>query len=82
MIYYLNSMCLNCMYIYVCSLYMTIVHSSTVAVILCQLPATSYIKTVGGMCYVILDAIGLTFHHGTNYKLPPIMAKLTTDILE
>ena len=30
--------------------YMILVHTSTVAVILCQLPATSDPKTVGGMC--------------------------------
>ena len=32
---------------------MTIVHYSTVAAILCQLPATSNPKTVGGVCYAI-----------------------------
>ena len=42
------------------------VHSSTAA-ILCQLPATSNPKTVGGMCNAILDMIGLISHHGTNY---------------
>ena len=48
--------------------YMTIVHSSTVAATLCQLPATSNPKTVGGMCCAILGVIGLTSHYGTNYK--------------
>ena len=47
---------------------MTIVNSSTVASILYQLPATSNPKTVGGMCYVMLGMIGITSHHGTNYK--------------
>ena len=42
------------------NLYMTIVHSSTVAAILCQLPTTCNPKTVGGMCYAILGMIGLT----------------------
>ena len=49
-------------------IYMTIVHYSTVAAILYQLPATSNPKTVGGMCYAMLGMVGLTFHHGTNYK--------------
>ena len=47
---------------------MIFVHSSTVAAILSQLPATSNPKTVGGMCYTVLDAIGLKSHHGINYK--------------
>ena len=47
---------------------MILVHSSTVAAILCLLLATSNPKTVGGMCYAILGMIGLTSHHGTNYK--------------
>ena len=49
---------------------MIFVHSSTVAAILCQLPAASNPKTVGGMCYAIigLTVIGLTSHHGANYK--------------
>ena len=33
--------------------YMIFVHSSTVAAIICQLPATSNPKTVGGVCYAI-----------------------------
>ena len=61
---------------------MILVHSSTVAAILYQLPATSNPKTVGGMCYTLLGMIGLISHHGTNYKQSPIMAKLTTDIPE
>ena len=47
---------------------MILVHSSTVAAILCQLPTTSNPKTVGGMCYAILDVTRLKSHHGTNYK--------------
>ena len=47
---------------------MFLVYYSTVAAILCQLPATSNPKTVGGMCYAILDMTGLISHHGTNYK--------------
>ena len=47
---------------------MILVHSSTIAAILCQLPATSNPKTVGEMCYAILGAIGLTCHCITNYK--------------
>ena len=47
---------------------MILVHSSTVAPILCQLPATSNPKTVEGMCCAILGAIGLTSNRGTNYK--------------
>ena len=47
---------------------MILIHSNTVAANLCHLPATSNPKTVGGMCYAILDAIGLTLHHGTNNK--------------
>ena len=47
---------------------MILVHSSTVAAILCQLPVTSNPKTVGGMCYAKIGMIGLTPHHGTNYK--------------
>ena len=65
--YDLNSMCLNSMYICF-NLYMTIVHSSTVAAILSPLPTTSNPITVGGICYAILGMIGLTSHHGTNYK--------------
>ena len=44
--------------------------SSNVVAILCQLPATSNPKTVGGMCYAIigLTVIGLTSHHSANYK--------------
>ena len=38
---------------------MILVHSSTVAAILCQLPAISNPKTVGGMCCAILRMIGL-----------------------
>ena len=60
---------------------MIFVCSSTVAAILCQLPATSNPKTVGGMCYAILDAVGLKSHHGTNYKYLPITARFATDIL-
>ena len=60
---------------------MIFVHSSTVAAILCQLPATNNPKTVGGMCYAIIGMIGLTPHHGTNYKYPPVMAMLTRDTL-
>ena len=50
---------------------MIFVHSSTVTAILCQLPATSNPKTVGGMLYAIigLAEIGLTSHHGANYKI-------------
>ena len=48
--------------------YMICVQSSTVAAILCQLSATSNPKTVGGMCYAKIGMIGLTTHHGTNYK--------------
>ena len=44
------------------------VQYNTVAAILCQLPATSSPKSVGGMCYARLGVIGLTSHHGTNYK--------------
>ena len=57
---------------YVCLfIYMVFVLSGTVAAILCQLPATSNPKTVGGMCYAIigLTAIGLTSHHSENYKI-------------
>ena len=32
---------------------------SSVKAILCQLPATSNPKTVGGMCYAVLDVLGL-----------------------
>ena len=62
------------------NLYKCFVCSSTVAAILCQLPATCNPKTVGGMCYAIigLTAIGLTSHCSANYK-QPITAKLTTD---
>ena len=52
-------------YIIMC---MIIAHYSTVAAILCQLPATSNPKTVGGMYYAKIGTIGLTSHHGTNYK--------------
>ena len=45
--------------------------SSTVAAILCQLPATSNPKTVGGICYAILRMTGLTSHHGISYKWSP-----------
>ena len=45
------------MYIFV---YMILLHSSPVAAMLCQLPATSNPKTAGGMCYAIFrNAIGL-----------------------
>ena len=47
---------------------MILVHSSNVAAICCQLPATSNPKTVGRMCYAILGMIGLTSHHSTNYN--------------
>ena len=47
---------------------MILVHSSTVAAIKCQLPATRNPKTVGEMCYAILGMVGLTSHAGTNYK--------------
>ena len=47
---------------------MILVDSSTLAAILCQLPATSNPKTVGGICYAILGMMGLTSHHGTNDK--------------
>ena len=47
---------------------MIFVTSSPVAAILCWLPATSKPKTVRGMCYSILEVIGLTSHHGTSYK--------------
>ena len=60
---------------------MIFICSSTVAAILCQLPTTSNPKTVDGMCYTILDALGLKSHHGTNYKYLPIMAKFTTDTI-
>ena len=46
---------------------MIFVHSSTVVVILCQLPATSNPKTVGGMCYGILDVMGLNIP--SEYKI-------------
>ena len=36
--------------------YMILVHSSPVAAILCQLPATSNPKTVGGMYYAIFGS--------------------------
>ena len=65
-------MCLTyifiCLGMYVQLVYMTIVHSTTIAGILSQLPATSNPKTVRGMCYVILGMIGLTSCHDTNYK--------------
>ena len=60
---------------------MIFVCSSTAANILFQLPTTSNPKTVGGMCHAILDVTGLRSHHSTNYKYPPIMARLTTDTL-
>ena len=60
---------------------MIFVCSSTVAVILVQLAATSNPKTVGRMCYAVLDAIVLRFLHSTNNKYPPIMARLNTDTL-
>ena len=60
---------------------MIFVHSSTVAAILCQLPTTSNPKTVGGMCYAILDAMRLKPHCTTSYKWLPIMAKLITETL-
>ena len=47
---------------------MILVHSSTVAAISCQMPATSNPKTVGGMCNAIIGMIELTSHHDTNYK--------------
>ena len=47
---------------------MIFVCSSTAAAILCQLPATNDPKTVGGMCYTVLDVIGLISQRGTNYK--------------
>ena len=47
---------------------MNFVCSSTGAAILCQLPATNNPRTVGGICYAILDAIWLKSHCGTNYK--------------
>ena len=47
---------------------MILIHSSTVTAILCQLPNTSNPKTVGGMCYAVLDATRLKSHCGTNYK--------------
>ena len=59
--------------------YMILVHSRTAT--LCQLPATSNPKTVGGMCHAKIGMIGLTLHHGTNYKQPPILAKPTKDAL-
>ena len=71
MIYDFISMCLYCMYIYTYvgfNLYMTTVHSSTVAAILWQLHATSILTTVGGMYYAILSMIGLTSHCSTNYN--------------
>ena len=61
---------------------MIFVHSSTVATILCPLPTTSIPKTIGRVCHVILDAIGLRSHCNTNDKYLPVMARLTTDILE
>ena len=42
--------------------------SNTTEAILCQLPTTSNPKTVGGMCYAMLDVIGLKSHCSTNYK--------------
>ena len=47
---------------------MIFVHSSTVAAILCQLPVTSNPKTVGGMCYALLNVKELKSHQSTNYK--------------
>ena len=47
---------------------MIFVHSSTLAANLCQLTATSNPNIVGGICYAVLDAIGLKSLHGTNYK--------------
>ena len=43
-------------------------HSRAVAAILCQLPTTGKPKTVGGMCYAVLDVTRLKSHCGTNYK--------------
>ena len=60
---------------------MIFVCSSTVSVMLCQLPVTSNPKTVAQMCYAVLDAIRLKSHHGRNYKYPPITARSTTDTL-
>ena len=58
--------CVLNLYMYECLfVYMILVHSSIVAAILCQLPATSNPETVRGMCYAI---IGLTSNHGANYK--------------
>ena len=48
---------------------MILVHSSTVAAILCQLLATSNPKTVGGVCSVIIGTMGLASHHATNYEM-------------
>ena len=48
---------------------MTFVHTSTVAAILCQLPATSNPKTVEGICSAIIGTVGLASHCATNYKM-------------
>ena len=46
-------------------IYMILVHSSTVAAILCQLFVTSNPKTVGGMCYAIFrsDRVNTPLQH-------------------
>ena len=55
---------------------MILVHSSTVAAILCQLSTTSNPKSVWGMFYTVLDATGLKSYYGTIYKYLPITAML------
>ena len=40
-----------CICVYMFNLYMILVHASTVAAILCELPTPSNAKTIGGMCY-------------------------------
>ena len=68
-IYHVLTLCKYvCVYIFLIYISMILVHSSTVAAVLCQLPATSNPKTVGGMCYVILGMIGLLSHHRTDFK--------------
>ena len=48
---------------------MILVHYSTVAAILALLPAISNLKLLEECAMLKIGMIGLTPHHGTNYKI-------------
>ena len=89
MIYNLNSMCLNIVYVYTCvyNCVYNLCISPLYIIALLQPPYANclplaILKLLEEYGIIKIGAIGLTSYHGTNYKWPPIMTKLMTDILE